>query len=81
MLALEMGADAQDIARALAGRITLERYRGRTAYSQRVQAAELAVREAERLAGVAEKLGAACDRFGWDGDGHSAVSEGHTLTA
>ncbi|WP_433338695.1 glycosyltransferase [Spirillospora sp. CA-294931] len=25
---------------------------------------------AERMAGVAERLGAACDRFGWDDDGH-----------
>jgi hypothetical protein len=37
------------VARALAGRIELERYRGRTAYAQAVQAGERAVREAEGL--------------------------------
>lgn len=37
------------VADALVGRIALEHYRGRTAYSTREQAAERAVREAERL--------------------------------
>lgn len=44
------------VARALAGRITLDRYRGRTAYSQPAQAAERAVREANRLDGIADLL-------------------------
>ena len=42
------------VERAISGLITLDRYRGRSAYSQLVQAAELAVREAEGL----EALGA-----------------------
>ncbi len=39
---------------ALAGRIALEHYRGRTAYSRREQAAERAVREAEGLVALAD---------------------------
>jgi hypothetical protein len=42
------------VARALAGRIALDRYRGRTAYSQLVQAAELATREAHGLDGLGD---------------------------
>jgi hypothetical protein len=41
-------------ARALAGRIELERYRGRTCYDGGVQAAELAVRGEARLDGVSD---------------------------
>jgi hypothetical protein len=45
--------DARDaVARALAGRIELERYRGRTCYAREVQAAEHAVRTASGLDGV-----------------------------
>ena len=40
------------VARALAGRIDLEHYRGRTAYPRAVQAGERAVREAEGLDAV-----------------------------
>jgi Sucrase/ferredoxin-like len=42
------------VARALAGRIDLGRYRGRTCYEPRVQAAELAVRQEAVLDGVAD---------------------------
>lgn len=42
------------VARALAGRIDLDRYRGRTCYSPLVQAAEHAVRTASRLERVSE---------------------------
>jgi hypothetical protein len=42
------------VARALAGRIELERYRGRTAYTQPVQAGERAVREAEGFLEVSD---------------------------
>lgn len=41
-------------ARALAGRIDVETYRGRTCYERAVQAAELAVRREARLEGIAE---------------------------
>jgi hypothetical protein len=41
-------------ARALSGRIDLERYRGRTCYEGTVQAAELAVRRTAGLEGVAD---------------------------
>jgi hypothetical protein len=41
-------------ARALAGRIALDRYRGRTCFEAHVQAAELAVRRAAGLEGLAE---------------------------
>jgi hypothetical protein len=40
------------VARALQGRIELDRYRGRTCYASMVQAAEWAVREARELEGV-----------------------------
>ena len=40
------------VARALAGRIELDRYRGRTCYASAVQAAERVVREARELEGV-----------------------------
>jgi hypothetical protein len=40
------------VARALRGRIELDRYRGRTCYASMVQAAEWAVREARELEGV-----------------------------
>ena len=40
------------VARALQGRIELNRYRGRTCYASMVQAAEWAVREARELGGV-----------------------------
>lgn len=47
--------DAEPIvARALSGRIDLAHYRGRSVYAARVQAAELAVRTARELAGVAD---------------------------
>jgi hypothetical protein len=47
--------DAPSVAaRALAGRIELDCYRGRTCYSGPVQAAELAARRASQLAGVDE---------------------------
>jgi hypothetical protein len=42
------------VARALAGRIDLDRYRGRTCYPGAVQAAEAAVRREARLEGVTE---------------------------
>jgi hypothetical protein len=42
------------VARALAGRIELEHYRGRTVYPQAVQAGERAVREAEGLDAVSD---------------------------
>jgi hypothetical protein len=42
------------VARALAGRIELERFRGRTCYEAAVQAAELAVRQARDMDGVGD---------------------------
>jgi hypothetical protein len=46
-------ADAHDVvARALAGRIDLDRFRGRTTYPPAVQAAEIAVRRAHGLDGI-----------------------------
>jgi hypothetical protein len=42
------------VARALAGRIELDRYRGRTCYDAAVQAAEIAVRRTANLDGVAD---------------------------
>ncbi len=42
------------VARALAGRVDLGRYRGRTAYERNVQAAEISVREATGLDGTAD---------------------------
>jgi len=68
------------VADALAGRIDLAHYRGRVAYPAGVQAAELAVRNAEGIDAVADlSLVAAEDevvRFrGADGREHAAVVE------
>ena len=68
------------VARALAGRIELERYRGRTAYAQAVQAGERAVREAEGLDAVADLrlVEAEGDRARFrsrDGREHATVAE------
>jgi hypothetical protein len=68
------------VARALAGRIELERYRGRTAYTQAAQAGELVVREAEGFDAVADLrlVEAAGDRVrfrSWDGREHATVVE------
>jgi hypothetical protein len=68
------------VARALAGRIELERYRGRTCYEPAVQAAELAVRQATGLEGVSDlRLEGVDDgvvRFRtWTGAVHSAAIE------
>ncbi len=68
------------VARALAGRIELDRYRGRTCYASPTQAAERAVREAAALEGVAELRLAEIDgdrvRFrAWDGSEHAALVE------
>ena len=56
---LQFGRIPQDdalflTARALAGRIDVDRYRGRTCYDRVVQAAELAVRREARLEGLAD---------------------------
>ena len=51
---IEPGEAAAVVGRALSGRIDLERYRGRSIYSGRVQAAELAVRAAERLDAIGD---------------------------
>ena len=66
--------------RALAGRIELDHYRGRTCYDARVQAAEHAVRRALGLDDVADLRLAAVDgsvvRFhGRDGSEHAATVE------
>jgi hypothetical protein len=58
-LGIQLGRLAPDDARlivdrALAGRVAFDRYRGRTAYAQNVQAAERAVREAEGLEEIAD---------------------------
>jgi hypothetical protein len=71
------------VGEALAGRIDLAHYRGRVAYPGRVQAAELAVRNAEELTAVADlRLVAVEDevvRFrGADGRDHAAVVEERT---
>lgn len=68
------------VARALAGRIALDRYRGRTAYTQFEQAAERAVREATGLEGVADLRLVGVDgarvRFrSWDAREHLAAVE------
>jgi hypothetical protein len=68
------------VARALAGRIELERYRGRTCYEPAVQAAELAVRQATGLEGVSDlRLEGVDDgvvRFRtWTGAAYSAAVE------
>lgn len=68
------------VARALAGRIELGRYRGRTCFEQAVQAAEQAVRQATGFDGVDELRLSGVDgssvRFrSWDGIEHSTVVE------
>jgi hypothetical protein len=68
------------VARALAGRIELDSYRGRTCYEPDVQAAEHAVRSATGFDGVGElRLGHVRGRAvlfrGWDGSEHEAVVE------
>ena len=68
------------VARALAGRVVLDRYRGRTAYAQGVQAAERAVREAQGLDAIADLrlIGVDGDRVrlrSWDGREHVAEVE------
>ena len=68
------------VARALAGRIELGRYRGRTCYELAVQAAERAVREAAHVDGVADLRLAGVDgsvvRFHtWDGAEYAALVE------
>jgi hypothetical protein len=76
-------------ARALAGRIELDRYRGRTCYEPAVQAAERAVREAADLDGIGDLrlvgVEGAIVRFqAWDGTEHAAVveaAEGPTVPA
>ena len=66
------------VARALAGRIELDRYRGRTCYTPVVQAAERTVREAKKLESAADLRLAGVDgrlvRFrGWDGPDYAAT--------
>ena len=68
------------VARALAGRIELGSYRGRTCYPTVVQAAELAVREAAGIDGVTdlrlESTDGSVVRFrSWDGAEHAAIVE------
>jgi hypothetical protein len=68
------------VARALAGRIELDRYRGRTCYASTVQAAEQSVREARELDGVADLRLAGVEgalvRFrGCDATEHAALVE------
>ena len=68
------------VARALAGRIELGPYRGRTCYEPAVQAAERAVRQAAHVDGVAELRLAGVDgsvvRFRtWDGADYAALVE------
>jgi hypothetical protein len=68
------------VARALAGRVELERYRGRTCFAPRVQAAEHAVRAAAGLDGVDELSLTGSDsgqvRFrSWDGREWATVVE------
>jgi len=66
------------VARALAGRIELDRYRGRTCYGQAVQAAERVVRETQELEGAADLrligVEGSLVRFGgWDGSEYAAT--------
>ena len=77
---VEPAASTHLVARALAGRIELDRYRGRTCYAPPTQAAERAVREAEELEGVADlrlvEIDGARVRFrAWDGSEHVALVE------
>ncbi len=77
---VEPGAAADVVARALAGRIVLDHYRGRTCYASPAQAAERAVRAAGALEGVADLRLAEIDgariRFrSWDGSEHVALVE------
>lgn len=67
-------------ARALAGTIELDRYRGRTCYEGAVQAAELAVRRAARLDGLADLTLEAIEEHVitfrvWDGSEYTVVVE------
>lgn len=67
-------------ARALADRIELDEYRGRTCYEGIVQAAELAVRREARLEGVSELalegvVDAVITFRRWDGSEYTAVIE------
>jgi hypothetical protein len=52
------------VAQHAAGRIDLGRYRGRSAYSFPVQAAEQAIREQEGLAGIGDLVLLGCERRG-----------------
>lgn len=66
------------VARALAGRIDLERYRGRTCYAANVQAAEREVREARDLESAADLRLVGVDgsvvRFrAWNGSEYAAL--------
>jgi len=68
------------VARALAGRIDLEHYRGRTCYATNVQAAERVVREARDLESVADLHLVGVDgsvvRFrAWNGPEYAALVE------
>ncbi len=68
------------VARALAGRIELERYRGRTCYAPAVQAAEHAIRSASGLDGIddlrLDAVTAGTVRFrSWDGTEWAALVE------
>lgn len=77
---VEPGEAAYVVARALAGRIELRRYRGRTCYTSPTQAAERVVREAAALEGVADLRLAGIDgpmvRFrGWEGSEYAALVE------
>lgn len=77
---VEPGAAALLVARALAGRIELDRYRGRTCYSSPTQAAERAVRESKKLEAVSDLRLAEIDgarvRFrARDGSEHVALVE------
>ena len=67
-------------ARALAGRIDLDRYRGRTCYDGAVQAAEVAVRRASGLEGVSDVsvaavAGSEVTLRTWDGGEWTVVVE------
>ncbi len=58
-------ADAGGLVAAhAAGRVDLERYRGRSGYSPPVQAAEHAIRESEGLLGIGDLAVLGCERQG-----------------